>query len=110
MKRNGKKSRKIRKLIIASTLSAIVLIVSTYTWFIGMQTVNVKPFEINIASTDGLFLSLDGEKWLYSLDDIVNMTAYEGNTNNFENVADTFGNTNFICRRYRCFSFKNEIV
>jgi hypothetical protein len=85
MKRNGKKSKKIRKLIIASTLSAIVLIVSTYTWFIGMQTVSVDPFEINIASTEGLFLSLDGENWYYQLDNISTMKAYEGNTNNFEN-------------------------
>ncbi len=93
MKRNGKKSRKIRKLIIASTLSAIVLIVSTYTWFIGMQTVNVKPFEINIASTEGLFLSLDGEKWLYNLDDIASLTAYTGNTNNFETGTNPDGTT-----------------
>lgn len=84
MKRNGKKSRKIRKLIITCTLSAVVLIVSTYTWFIGMQTVNVDPFEIEIATTEGLFLSMDGENWVYNLDVMeAAKTAYTGNTNYF---------------------------
>lgn len=80
MKRNGKKSRKIRKLIVACTLSAVVLIVSTYTWFIGMQAVNVSPFEIEIATTEGLFLSLDGESWVYNLD-VNDAPVYDGNTN-----------------------------
>ena len=86
MKRNGKKSRKIRKLIVACTLSAVVLIVATYTWFIGMQNVNVNPFEIEIATTEGLFLSMDGETWLYNLDvtDYVNdadTELFDGETN-----------------------------
>ena len=68
MKRNGKKSRKIRRMILACTLSAIVLIVATYTWFIGMRTVSVNPFEIKIATTEGLFLSMDGNEWMYELD------------------------------------------
>lgn len=80
MKRNGKKSKKIRKLILVCTLSAVVLVVSTYTWFIGLQTVNVKPFQINIATTEGLFLSLDGNKWSYELD-VVNTAAYANHTN-----------------------------
>jgi len=83
MKRNGKKARKIRKLIITCTLSAVVLIVSTYTWFIGLQTVHVKPFEIEIAATEGLYLSLDGENWSYELD-VMNTTAYDGNTNQLD--------------------------
>ena len=84
MKRNGKKSRKIRKLIITCTLSAVVLIVSTYTWFIGMQTVSVNPFEIEIATTEGLFLSMDGENWVYNMDVVeAAKTAYTGNTNTF---------------------------
>ena len=80
MKRNGKKSRKIRKLIITCVLSAIVLIVSTYTWFIGLQTVKVNPFEIEIATTEGLFLSMDGKSWVYNLN-VNDATKYDGNTN-----------------------------
>ena len=80
MKRNGKKSRKIRKLIITCVLSAIVLIVSTYTWFIGLQTVKVNPFEIEIATTEGLFLSMDGKSWVYNLN-VNDAAKYDGNTN-----------------------------
>ena len=80
MKRNGKKSRKIRKLIITCVLSAIVLIVSTYTWFIGLQTVKVNPFEIEIATTEGLFLSMDGKSWVYNLN-VNDAAKYEGKTN-----------------------------
>ena len=84
MKRNGKKSRKIRKLILACTLSAVVLIVSTYTWFIGIQTVRVSPFEITIATTEGLFLSMDGKSWVYNLDINDDTPVYTGNTNNYQ--------------------------
>ena len=80
MKRNGKKSRKIRKLIITCVLSAVVLIVSTYTWFIGLQTVKVSPFEIEIATTEGLFLSMDGKSWVYNLN-VNDAAKYDGNTN-----------------------------
>ena len=91
MKRNGKKSRKIRKLILACTLSAVVLIVSTYTWFIGIQTVRVSPFEITIATTEGLFLSMDGEEWVYNLD-INTAKKYDGNTNIMPTLADGTAN------------------
>jgi len=80
MKRNGKKSRKIKKLILTCALSAVVLIVSTYTWFIGIQTVRVSPFEIEIATTEGLFLSMDGETWVYNLD-VNTAKTYATNTN-----------------------------
>jgi len=82
MKRNSKKTRKVRKLIITCVLSAIVLIVSTYTWFIGMQTVKVNPFDIEIATTEGLFISMDGESWQYNLN-VNDAKQYDGNTNSF---------------------------
>ena len=87
MKRNGKKSRKIRKLILACTLSAVVLIVSTYTWFIGIQTVRVSPFDITIATTEGLFLSMDGEEWVYNLD-VNTAKKYANNTNIMPTLED----------------------
>ena len=80
MKRNSKRSKKLRKLILVCVLSAILLTVSTYAWFIGLQTVTVKPFEINIATTDGLALSLDGLQWSSDLD-VTKAPQYTGNTN-----------------------------
>ena len=79
-KRNKKQARKLRNLVMLCSLCAVVLTVSTYAWFIGMKTVKVSSFDIDIATTEGLFLSMDGENWSYKLD-AANAPAYVGNTN-----------------------------
>jgi hypothetical protein len=93
----GKKklTGRVRNLVVISTLAAIVLSASTYAWFIGMRTVNVSSFDIEIASTDSLLLSLDGETWDTTVTisgDTYNQTGeedgedqivYIGNTNNW---------------------------
>ena len=79
MKRR-KKNQKVRNLITLCALCAILLSVSTYAWFIGMKTVNVTEFDINIATTEGLFLSMNGKDWSYTLD-AKNAPAYDGNAN-----------------------------
>ena len=77
---NKKRNRKLRKLITICALFAIILSVGTYAWFIGMKTVNVSPFEIEIATTEGLFLSMDGNDWYYNLN-VANANQYGNNTN-----------------------------
>ena len=62
-KRNEKHEKRVKKLIVGSGLCAILLNVSTYAWFIGMKTVNVSSFDVEIAAIDQLSLSLDGKKW-----------------------------------------------
>lgn len=62
-KETNRHTRKIRNLIILLAFTAIVLSISTYAWFIGMRTVNVSSFDVRIASTDSLLLSLDGKNW-----------------------------------------------
>ena len=88
-KRDSKKSKKIRKLIVFCSLTSFIFIVATYAWFIGMRQVNVSSFEIEIASTDSLLLSLDGSKWdttvtinSENFNDTTN-TVYTGNVNNW---------------------------
>lgn len=76
------KDNKALKLVIACLLCLIILGVSTYAWFIGMRTVNVTSFDIEIASTDSLYLSMDGEHWTYNLD-VKNAEVYEGNANSW---------------------------
>lgn len=77
---NEKHSKKIRKLVTFCSLCAIILSVSTYAWFIGMKTVNIAKFEINIATTEGLYLSMDGKNWSYTLS-AKEVPAYTNNTN-----------------------------
>jgi len=79
-KRSKKNTRRLRNLVMLSTICAVVLTVSTYAWFIGMKTVNVSSFDVDIATTEGLFLSMDGVNWTYKLD-AKGATPYVGNTN-----------------------------
>ena len=79
-RRNEKHGKKIRNLVAICALCAIVLSVSTYAWFIGFKRVNVNGFDIDIATTEGLFLSMNGKDWSYQLDPDT-AEAYVGNTN-----------------------------
>ena len=88
-KRNEKHEKRVKKLVVGSGLCAILLIVSTYAWFIGMKTVNVSSFDVEIAAIDQLSLSLDGKKWAETVsiskstyNDTEN-TVYAGNTNSW---------------------------
>ena len=59
-KRNKKHEKRMKKLVVGCGLCAILLTVATYAWFIGMKTVNVSAFDVEIAAIDGLELSLTG--------------------------------------------------
>ena len=84
-KYNEKQSKKIRNLVVICVLCGIVLATSTYAWFIGMRTVNVSSFDINVASTEGLYLSMDGKSWTYNLD-VANAPQYADNANKLTDV------------------------
>ena len=85
MRKDSKRTKKIRNLVLVCILSAVLLTVSTYAWFIGMQTVKVNSFDIEIASVDGLMLSMDGIKWDTTIypTDTSRTPVYENNTNQF---------------------------
>ena len=74
------KKKRVLHLAVIFTFTAIVFGTATYAWFIGMRTVNVNPFEVQIASTEDLQLSLDGIAW----SDTVSI-----NSSNFRNPAAT---------------------
>ena len=62
-KDNNKRKKRILHLAVIFTFTAIVFGTATYAWFIGMRTVNVTPFDVEIAATESLLLSLDGKTW-----------------------------------------------
>ena len=85
-KHNEKHSKKIRNLVVICLLCGIVLAASTYAWFIGMRTVNVSSFDVSIATTESLMLSIDGKTWTENLEingENYNTAAYVGNTNSW---------------------------
>ena len=93
----AKRNRRTRNLVMVTSLSAVVLIASTYAWFTGLQSVSVEPFTVEISSADSLELSLNGEQWSDTLtltkenilnkgdlgQDKVAQKAYKTNTNNW---------------------------
>ncbi len=87
------KKKRVLHLAVIFTFTAIVFGTATYAWFIGMRTVNVTPFDVEIAATESLLLSLDGKTWDTTV--AINSTNFadpgtsgtytvaKGNTNNW---------------------------
>jgi hypothetical protein len=85
---------RVRNLIVLCAISAVILSVSTYAWFIGMQRVGVNPFEISIEVTDSLLLSLDGDTFHEKVtinSENLDEVSYENHTNSW-GLADSEGN------------------
>ena len=83
---NNKKehNKRVRKLAMLLVLVAIILSLSTYAWFIGNRVARVSAFDIEIAATESLLLSLDGENFSprVTIDSDNYITdSYTGNTN-----------------------------
>ena len=85
-KRNQKQDKRVKKLILSTGLFAVLLVASTYAWFIGMQSVSVTAFDVKIAAIDGLALSLDGKHTNFTESVSINASdyktkSYDGNQN-----------------------------
>lgn len=83
MQKNKLHSRRVKSLVVIFALTTIVLSVATYAWFIGLRTVSVTNFDVQIKTADSLLLSLDGSSWTSTLN--INkeavLNAYSDNTN-----------------------------
>ena len=85
-KNRNNRRRRLKNLIVFCTFCAIVLTVSTYAWFVGLQTVNVSKFDVEIVATDSLMLSLNGSTWSDTVaisKETFNTVSYTGNTNSW---------------------------
>ncbi|MDD4705615.1 MAG: DUF5011 domain-containing protein [Bacilli bacterium] len=74
---------RLRNLVIIFALTAVIIGVSTYAWFVGMRTVSVSSFDVDIAGTESLLLSLDGSTFseTVTINGSNYSTAYTGNKN-----------------------------
>ena len=83
---NKRQAKRIRNLVVLTTLTAVILSVSTFAWFVGMRTVNVSSFDIEIASTDSLLLSLNGKDFAHTVtisQATLDEVSYTGHTNSW---------------------------
>ena len=90
--KNKRHERRVKRLALIVTLCTIILAVSTYAWFIGMKTVSVSSFDVQIAATEGLSLSLDGITWSETVE--INGSNY--NVSTYENNTNTWGGDGLI--------------
>ncbi|MFA6777548.1 MAG: immunoglobulin-like domain-containing protein [Bacilli bacterium] len=75
-------TRRVRNLIFIFVITAVLVTVSTYAWFIGMRTVTIDEFSVQIKSTDSLMLSLDGLTFSETVSiDKSNFSFYDEDTN-----------------------------
>lgn len=65
--RNKRKTRKIALLFFLTGITAILLIVETYAWFVGTATIKTSSFTIGVSSGDAFEMSLNGEDWTTEL-------------------------------------------
>ena len=93
-KRNKKHEKRMKKLVVGCGLCAILLTVSTYAWFIGMKTVNVSSFDVEIAAIDSLLLSIDGEEWLDKV--TINKDNYTLENTNYTDNTNSWGGKGLI--------------
>ena len=90
---NKRKKRKILQLALVFTFTAIVFGTATYAWFIGMRVVNVNPFEVQVAATEDLQLSLDGVTWTNTVSINGSNFRNPGQNDPAKNTLDAQGNT-----------------
>lgn len=84
--------KRVRMIVMMLSLSGIALLMSTYAWFVGMRTVNVSNFDVEIAATDSLSLSLDGHTWA----DSVSITQSNYKSGSYANNTNSWGGAGLI--------------
>ncbi len=61
--KSKKRNKKTQKLLVFAALSAVILTVSTFAWFIGRQETGVDSFNIEVSAMEHLELSMNGLEW-----------------------------------------------
>ena len=83
-----RKNRRVFKMITVSGLTLVVLIVATYAWFIGITTVKVNAFQVNVETFKGLQISFDASSWSDSVSitgDTTDDNAYNATNRSINN-------------------------
>ena len=63
MGKNIKRKTNVKSSIMVLLLIAILLIASTYAWFTSNRTVTISSIDVNVATSSGIQISVDGINW-----------------------------------------------
>ncbi len=80
-----KNKRKIINTAIIFGITALLISVATYAWFISLRTVNITSFDMKIASTESILISVDGKNWSneVTINEENHDKLFEGHTNSW---------------------------
>ena len=62
------KKRSLRALLLILLIVAVILIGSTYAWFVSNNNVSISPMEVRIESVEGIQISVDAINWQPAID------------------------------------------
>lgn len=83
-KKDKKSKKRIVLLLLLLLVTGFLLTTTTYAWFTSNKTVKVSDINVNVASSGGIQISVDGTSWksIVSTDDITNANrTYAAATN-----------------------------
>ena len=58
-----RRNKKLLLLFIVFGMSSLMLVFTTYAWFVGVGTVKVNSFVVNLSTENSMEISLDGYTW-----------------------------------------------
>lgn len=95
-KKQNKKRKKLRTLILLLFLTIIMFGTSTYAWFTANRTVIIQEISVNVQTSDGLQISTDGKTWKSTITTTDILAAYEGANNFIPSTLDAVSTTGAV--------------
>lgn len=96
MKRTKQSQKKTKFLLILLVLTAILSITATYAWFSSQRDVDITGIKLNVEVAESMQISLDGEKWVQSVQ-LSNMRQFYGtHTVTTSHQAKKDDNANYV--------------
>ena len=85
-RKDEKRKRKLRSLVLLLILTIIMFSTATYAWFTANQTVTVSTLDVHVEASNGLQISTDASEWKTV---ITNADIAKGYTNSKNMVPET---------------------
>ena len=80
-KKNEKKNKRLKSLVLLLLLTVLLLSTSTYAWFTANKSVSIDPIDVHIAASSGLQISTDATNWKTMVTNTDITTGYSGHKN-----------------------------
>ena len=98
MTRSRKSLRKIKLLMLLMLVTIIFMITMTYAWFSTQRDVEITGLRINVEVAESMQISLNGEKWVQSIEisDMRQFYGTAGTGHQAVEISNTTTNQNYV--------------